>query len=324
MGRLHARTYAAMPEVRLVGVYDVSAAAARAVAGEFGGEVFEDLDALAGRVRAVTIAVPTEHHAAAAEPFLKRGVACLIEKPLARDAAEGRAILELAKRHGALVQVGHVERYNPAVVAVAKLGLRPRYIETLRVSPLPFRSLDVGVVLDIMIHDIDIVLHLVGGAAGPAKVERVEAVGAAVVGAAEDACNARLTFADGCVASLSASRLALRPERRLRLFAEDAFVSVDYAKRTGTIARREGNVEAIRAAVAAVKAGTIDPAKPPKFEDLVKLEPLATQEQDQLRAQAEAFLAAIQGRAPCPVPAESGLAAVEVAREIQGRCLRAS
>src|SRR5207253_1784387 len=158
MGRLHARTYAQMPQTKLVGVYDAIPKAAEAVAGEFGTRVVANLQELAEQVRAVSIAVPTEHHLAAAEPFLRRGVACMIEKPLARNSAEGGQIVELAARHGAMLSVGHIERFNPAVLALSKLSLTPRFMDAVRVSPLPFRSLDVGVVLDVMIHDIDIVL----------------------------------------------------------------------------------------------------------------------------------------------------------------------
>src|SRR5439155_8778026 len=193
--------YAQMPQTKLVGVYDAIPKAAEAVAAEFGTKVVANLEELAEQVSAVTIAVPTEHHLKAAEPFLKRGVACLIEKPLARNSAEGKQIVELARGHHALLQVGHIERFNPAVVALAKLKLAPRFIETVRVSPLPFRSLDVGVVLDVMIHDIDIVLSLV-----KSPVTRVDAVGASVIGGVEDVCNARLTFENGCVANLTASR----------------------------------------------------------------------------------------------------------------------
>src|SRR5688572_4360415 len=248
MGRLHARVYSQMSSTKLVGVHDAMGKAAEAACSEYGGRVFANLDELAESVRAVSIAVPTEHHAAAAEPFLRRGVACLIEKPLARNSAEGRRIVDLAEKHGALIQVGHIERFNPAVVALAKLNLRPKFIDAVRVSPLPFRSLDVGVVLDVMIHDIDIVLRL-----AKSKVERVEAVGTSVIGGVEDVCNARLTFENGCVANLTASRLALKTERRLRVFGEDVFVAIDYQKKSGVIARRGENVEAIRAAVERVK-----------------------------------------------------------------------
>jgi predicted dehydrogenase len=307
MGRLHARTYAQMPQTKLVGVYDAIPRAAEAVAGEFGTKVISSLDELAEQVSAVTIAVPTEHHLKAAEPFLKRGIACLIEKPLAKNSAEGKQIVELAKRHHALLQVGHIERFNPAVVALAKLNLKPRFLEAVRVSPLPFRSLDVGVVLDVMIHDIDIVLSLVRS-----PVTRVDAAGASVIGGVEDVCNARLTFENGCVANLTASRLALKTERTLRFFSQDAYVSIDYQKKSGVIAHRSENVESIRSAVEQMRGG----GEAKNFADLVKLNSLEVKEIDQIRAELEAFINSIHTKTPPIVSGEDGLAAVTVAERI--------
>jgi predicted dehydrogenase len=296
-----------MPQTKLVGVYDAIPRAAEAVAGEFGTKVISSLDELAEQVSAVTIAVPTEHHLKAAEPFLKRGIACLIEKPLAKNSAEGKQIVELAKRHHALLQVGHIERFNPAVVALAKLNLKPRFLEAVRVSPLPFRSLDVGVVLDVMIHDIDIVLSLVRS-----PVTRVDAAGASVIGGVEDVCNARLTFENGCVANLTASRLALKTERKLRFFSQDAYVSIDYQKKSGVIAHRSENVESIRSAVEQMRGG----GEAKNFADLVKLNSLEVKEIDQIRAELEAFINSIHTKTPLIVSGEDGLAAVTVAERI--------
>lgn len=311
MGRLHARVYSQLPRARLVGVYDPRAEAAEATAREFNTRAFASIESLIGQVCAVTIATPTAFHLASAEPFLRAGVSCLIEKPLARDEAEGQRLIELAQANGATLQVGHIERYNPAVRAVAALGLRPRYIETIRVSPLPYRSLDVGVVLDIMIHDIDIVLSLVGS-----RVSKVDATGVSVLGGVEDVCNARLIFENGVVASLTASRLALKTERRLRLFAADAFVSVDYAAKTGHIARAAENLPALRQLAARVRGGEVIDPNAVKFADLVKLEPLATQNIDQLQAQATAFLDAVENRTRPVVSGEDGLEALRVAQRI--------
>ena len=307
MGRLHARTYAQMSGTKLVGVYDAIPKAAETVASELGTKVIASLDELAEQVAAVTIAVPTEHHAKAAEPFLKRGIACLIEKPLARSSAEGRQIVELAARHGAILQVGHIERFNPAMVALSKLNLSPRFIEAVRVSPLPFRSLDVGVVLDVMIHDIDIVLSLV-----KSSITRVEAVGASVIGGVEDICNARLAFENGCIANLTASRLALKTERKLRFFSHDAYASIDYQKKSGVIAHRAENVESIRAAVEQLRRG----GEAKNFADLVKLTPLEVNDVDQIRAELESFTGSIHSKRAPVVSGEDGLAAVEVAERI--------
>ena len=312
MGRLHARVLSEMPGVRLAGVCDASPAAAAAAAEAYQSRAFDAPADLPADVRAVTVAVPTEFHADVAIPFLERGVACLIEKPLAKSAAEGRRIVEAARRSGATVQVGHIERFNPAVRAMERLGVRPRYIEVTRISPMTFRSMDVGVVLDVMIHDIDIVLRLAGSPA-PA---RVDAVGVNVIGPHEDICNARVTFADGCVANLTASRLAMRTERKLRAFSPDAYVSLDYQKKHGILIRRSGNLEAIRDAATRIRTGEVADLSDLNYADLVQVEELAIDDVEPARAQLEAFVAAVRGRTRPVVSAEDGLAAVELAERI--------
>src|SRR5205814_8484479 len=197
-------------------------------AEEFGCKAFVNLKDLLPRVAGASVCVPTKHHGALAEPFLRRGVACLIEKPLAKDVFDARKIVEASHKYEAIVQVGHIERFNPAIRAMQRLDIRPRFIEVIRVSPLTFRSIDVGVVLDMMIHDIDIVLRLANS-----RVSNIQATGVSVIGEVEDVCNARLTFENGCVANVTASRLALKTERKLRVFSPDAYVSIDYQKKIG-------------------------------------------------------------------------------------------
>ncbi|HZL35509.1 MAG TPA: Gfo/Idh/MocA family oxidoreductase [Tepidisphaeraceae bacterium] len=311
MGRLHARVYSEMPGVKLVGVYDRSAEAAESAAEQYDCKSFTNLDELLPQVEAVTIAVPTAAHPEVAERCLSAGVACLIEKPLAKDVPDARRIVDAAARAGAVVQVGHIERFNPAVRAMEKLDIRPQFIEVTRISPLTFRSIDVGVVLDMMIHDIDIVLKL-----AQSKVARVDAVGVSVIGEVEDICNARLTFENGCVANLTASRLALKTERRLRVFSADAYVSLDYQKRYGLMARRSGNLEAIREAVAGIRRGEIDDLSQLNFADLVSVEELQIDDIEPLRAELESFISAVTTGSKPPVTLEDGLAAVETATRI--------
>jgi predicted dehydrogenase len=312
MGRLHARAYSQIPAAKLAGVYDANLDAARAVADEFDCGVFQTLEAMMDAVQAVTIAVPTKAHPDLAEPFLRRKIACLIEKPLAGNVEEGRRILQAAADSSAVVQVGHIERFNPAFVAMQRLNIQPRFIEVTRISPLTFRSIDVGVVLDMMIHDIDIVLQL----AGTNAVKSIDAVGVSVIGEVEDICNARLTFENGCVANITASRLALKTERRLRAFSRDAYVSLDYQKRYGIVARRSENLSAIRDAVARIRRGEITDLSQLNFMDLVNVQELEIDEIDPLRAELEAFINAAAGRCPPTVTAAQGLAAVELATKI--------
>ena len=311
MGRHHARVFSTMAGVRLVGCYDVRPDDAAAVAREYGGQSFADLAELARHVDAVVIATPTSDHLAVARPLLEAGIACLIEKPLAPDAEAAHQIADLARRTNTPVQVGHIERFNPAVVALEKLQLKPAFMQATRLSPHPFRGLDVGVVLDMMIHDIDIVLKLANS-----PLLRCEAVGVSLMGNVEDACNARLTFASGCVADLTASRLALATQRRLSVFAREAYVQLDYQNRTGVVVAARGNLGAVVAAVQSVRSGQQADPSQLDYTRLVRAEALAVQAVDPLTAQAQAFVQAVRLGQPTPVSAQDGLAAVDAARRI--------
>ena len=311
MGRLHARVYTDMPDVNLFGVYDAHHETAKEVAEEYGCKAFTNLKELLPHVAAASVCVPTQHHGALAEPFLKRGVACLIEKPLAKDVFEARKIVEASHKYSAIVQVGHIERFNPAILAMQRLSIQPRFIEVTRISPLTFRSIDVGVVLDMMIHDIDIVMRLANS-----KVAKIDAVGVSVIGDVEDICNARLTFENGCVANLTASRLSLKTERKLRVFSADAYVSLDYQKKQGVFARRSGNLDAIRNAVEKIRSGEIDDLSQLKFDELINIEELQIDDTEPLRAELESFVTAVMNKGRPAVTAEEGLAAVEIATRI--------
>jgi predicted dehydrogenase len=285
---------------------------ARAAVAEYGGEVFDDIESLAERVAAVTVAVPTNAHAAVAEPFLRRRVACLIEKPLAKDVEEARALVKLARECGAVLQVGHIERFNPVLRAMRRLDIQPRFIEVTRISPLTFRSIDVGVVLDMMIHDIDIVLML-----ARSPVAKLDAMGVSVIGGdVEDICNARITFENGCVANMTASRLALKTERRMRVFSADAYVSLDYQKKYGIVARRTPNIAAIRDAVAQIRSGEVEDLSQLDYAGLVNVEELQIDDVEPLRAELDAFIDAVEGKCDPLVSGEEGMAAVELATRI--------
>ncbi len=310
MGRLHARCYSQMPGVRLVGVYDRVAKAAEETAAAYATRAYTDVAPLLEMARAVTIATPTESHVSAAAPFITRGIACLIEKPMARTVRECREIVDLAGSHGAVVQIGHIERFNPIVAAVRRLGLAPRYLETTRISPMTFRSLDVGVVLDMMIHDIDIVLALADSA--PAKVD---AVGVAVLGRTEDACNARVEFENGVVATLVASRLAMKTERRLRMYSVDALVSLDYARKTAVLVRAEDNVALLRETAGKVSRGEVDPASL-NYAQMIQTHQIVADTTEPIRAELDAFLEAARHQSKPVVSAEAGMANVALAERI--------
>jgi predicted dehydrogenase len=311
MGRLHARVYSQMPEVKLVGVYDANADAARDTAEEYSTRHAESIEELLDQVKAVTIAVPTTYHLSTATPFLERGIACLIEKPIAKDSVEARQILALAARYKAMVQVGHIERFNPAVRAMLELDITPGFMEVTRISPLSFRSIDVGVVLDMMIHDIDIVLQL-----ARSPITSIDAVGVSVLGEAEDICNARLRFANGCVANIVASRLSLKTERKLRIFGADQYVSLDYQKRYGISIRKGQNIDKVRDIIGQIKRGEIEDLSDLNYTELVDVNELKIEDEEPLRAELDAFIDAATGDRKPVVSADDGLAAVEVAERI--------
>lgn len=223
LGRFHAMIYARMPEVELVGVADTDLAKARAVAAELACPAFADSRALLGRVDAVSVVVPTTAHLEVARPFLEHRVHMLMEKPIAPSLEEGRAIVALAERAGVILQVGHLERFNGGVMALADLIERPRFIEAHRMGGFVERATDVDVVSDLMIHDIDIILSLVD-----AEITRIAAVGSPVLTDHVDIANARLEFANGTVANVVASRVSDTKMRRIRVFQERRYLALDF------------------------------------------------------------------------------------------------
>jgi predicted dehydrogenase len=230
LGKEHARILSGLSDVNLVGVADVNAEQAQAVARRCGTIAYTDYWPLLNLVDAATLAVPTTYHYAIALEFLRRGIPLLIEKPLTADRRQAEELAGLARQHRALVQVGHIERFNPAFEELQGRAMQPKFVECQRQGPFTGRSTDIGVVLDLMIHDLDLLVALVGS-----PVSRVEAVGVRLFGAHEDVANARLTFANGCVANLTASRVSAEPVRRMRLWAPEGYASVDFARRHLTL-----------------------------------------------------------------------------------------
>jgi predicted dehydrogenase len=224
LGQHHARIYSALDDVELVGVADVNVERARTVAAAHRTEAFGDARDLHGRVDAVSIAVPTASHVEIALPFIERGVAVLVEKPIAATVEEADQLLEAAAARGTLLAAGHTERFNPAVAAARALISDPRFVEVHRLGVFPARSLDIDVVFDLMIHDLDLLLSIVGS-----PVADVEAVGVAVLTPRIDIANARIRFVSGCIANVTASRISRDRVRKIRFFQHDAYVSIDYA-----------------------------------------------------------------------------------------------
>ena len=316
MGTHHARLYTEIQGAELIGVVDTDPRRRDEARQKWGVEAFETVEELlARRPDALSIATPTAQHRVVAEPCLEAKVACLIEKPLAPDPDEARAIAEAAEQSGVILQVGHVVRYDPVTLAIGALeGFTPRFIEIHRVSPMTFRSVDVGVVLDMMIHDIDVLLMLMGS-----EPEHVQANAVSVFGEAEDVCNARLSFPAGpdgvcCVANVTASRLALKTERKMRMISEHTYISADFVKGTGTVVRKTANAEQLAEVRRRLEAG--EDLSHVDYLSLVKVDALPVGRAEPLKLQIEDFLSALRsGRRPT-ADVQAGFAAVRTARRI--------
>ena len=304
LGRFHTRVYSGLDGCELVGVHDTDRTRAGDVAREFGTAVAGSLDDLLGRVDAVSIATPTVSHHDVALRCLDAGVSVLIEKPIAVTASEAKEIVETARERGLVVQVGHIERFNPAVRAALEVLDGPKFIEVHRLGVFVPRGTDVAVVLDLMIHDIDLILGIVH-----ADVTSIEAVGVPVLSTSIDIANARLTFADGCVANITASRVSREKVRKIRFFQHDAYVTVDtLSPRAQVFRRREVPEETLRR----IASGEIEGG----LEDVVSYEDLKLDSADSLELELAAFVEAASGFRTPVVSGEDGLRALEVALEI--------
>jgi predicted dehydrogenase len=290
LGQHHARLYASLPGSQLIGVVDQSIERAQVVAERHGARVFRTADELLPHVDVVSIAVPTSGHYAVAQACLNAGKHVLVEKPIAITLEEAQELVQLAKQRGCCLQVGHSERFNPIMALMRPFIGQPVFIECHRLSSFSERGIDVDVVLDLMIHDLDLVLSL-----NPGPVEEVRAAGVAVLSSSIDIANARIQFQSGCVANLTSSRVSTNKMRRLRLFQRDNYLSIDFQTRQGMICRRNA------------KAGE-RPA--------VEVEQFQGGDEEPLKLQLESFLhAAGTGTRPV-VSGEDGAAAVDIAHQV--------
>jgi predicted dehydrogenase len=238
MGWNHARIYSELDHTSLAAIYDPDPHAAEKATRKFGGTVASSLDDLIERCDAVSVAAPTNLHHEIVMKLLSAGRHVLVEKPIAENPAQAAEMADLARARGLVLQVGHIERFNPALDALEQRLNRPRFLEVTRLSPYPGRSLDIGVVLDVMIHDLDIILHLV-----KSPVTSIDAVGVAVLSKGEDIASVRLHFDNGCVANVTASRISMKKMREIRLFQEDAYLSLNYQKQTAKMFRlKDGRI----------------------------------------------------------------------------------
>jgi predicted dehydrogenase len=235
IGRNHARLYAELAAADFTAIYDIDPSRAKKISEEFRVRAVGSLSDFADQIEAASVATPTNTHFEIGRELLNRGKHLLIEKPIAENTAHASELAELARQRQLVLQVGHVERFNPVLSALEERLTHPRFIEAHRLSPYPNRSTDIGVVLDLMIHDLEIILHLVRS-----SVQTIDAVGVPVLSRGEDIANARLRFENGCIANITSSRISPEQMRKIRVFQEDAYLSLDYQNQSGEIYRREG------------------------------------------------------------------------------------
>jgi predicted dehydrogenase len=311
MGSIHARVYSTLDTAELIAIVDTDKQRAEKLAAEFNCKALSGYEELIGSVDAVTISTPTQAHYEVAKTFITAGVAVMIEKPLAASIQQGKEIVALAEKHKVVVAVGHSERCNPVVQAVKRLNIEPKFIEAHRISPYPFRSTDIGVVMDVMIHDIDIILSLAGG-----KVKSVDAAAINVIADNEDICNVRIAFDNGCVANITASRLALKTERKVRLFSRQAYLSLDYFKKEGIVIKAAPNVDVVNWIRQQQQNESFDFANV-NWPDMLHIEQLDIEDGEPLRLEQQAFLKAVADKDSQPeVTAEDALAAMQCAEMI--------
>ncbi|TVR47510.1 MAG: gfo/Idh/MocA family oxidoreductase [Puniceicoccaceae bacterium] len=291
LGRHHARIYHELSGADLVGIYEVDDARAMEVCAAYGCRRFDSLEALAEACTAISVVVPTDRHAEVAVPLLKRGRHLLVEKPLCTNLDEAEAILGAAQASGAFVQVGHVEHFNPVMGYLEEVVDAPRFITADRLAPFQPRGTEVGVVLDLMIHDIGIVLQLVRS-----PLERIEGIGVQVLSRTEDIANARLVFANGCVANLNASRVSEKKLREIRVFQPAAYLSLDFMNQSGHLVQRTAT-------------------------GLAK-EVIPIEKGEPLRLELTAFLESVRQREAPKVDGGLGRSALEVALEVTDRIRR--
>jgi predicted dehydrogenase len=297
LGRFHAQKYAALAECELVALADPNVEAAGALARELGTRSVADYRQLLGQVDAVSVVTPTPLHFEVARTFLEAGVHVLVEKPITETVGQAGQLIAAARRAGRVLQVGHLERFNPAILAAEPHLHSPRFIECQRLAPFRERGTDVNVVLDLMIHDLDLVQSIVGS-----PIASIDAVGTPVFSPEIDIANARIRFANGCVVNATASRVSLKTERKLRIFRDDAYLSIDLQQKILTVIRKQ-------------------PLSPGEARLPVSIDEQSFESGDALRSEIEAFLSSCRGERPVVVSGADGMRALETAITITAAVL---
>ncbi len=303
LGRFHSLNYAQIPNADLVGVYDADLAKAQKVAEESQSKPFENMTELLEQVDGVSVAVPTDHHFHVVQDVLNQNVHCLVEKPITQTLDEADTLISLADEKDLIFQVGQIERYNPAIAAIQKQGIAPQFIEGHRLAPFNPRGTEVSVILDLMIHDIDVALHLVNQ-----PIESLDASGVAVVSDTIDIANARIRFENGSVANLTASRISQKMMRKMRFFQKDAYITVDFQEKMAEVYQLDDGVQKADMVLGEIGVGE-------KKRKVIYRKP-ETIGDNALRFELEAFVKTIQGENVPAVSAKEGREALAVALQI--------
>ncbi len=310
LGDHHARIFSQIPDAKLVGVNDINVEKGNSVAQRYSTRFFENLDDLLKETDAISLVVPTTAHFSLAQVILEHGRDLLIEKPITETVEQAEELVSLAQNRSAILQVGHIERFNPAFQAIEEHQPHPKFIESHRMAQFNPRGTDVAVILDLMIHDIDLILSMV-----KSQITDIEAVGVPVIAESEDICNARLTFENGCVANITASRISARSLRKMRLFQKDSYISLDFLQKSveiyklvkaNQIPSGEKEKKTVVGNIPVEKVGKTIVYEKPKICD-----------QDMLTSEIQSFLNAVRTRSSPKVTGEDGKKALEVALQIK-------
>jgi len=305
LGRHHLRVYSELPEAELVGIHDTDLDKAEKEAAEFKTRHFRELDPLLEKAEAVSLVVPTSFHFSVGQQIIKKGINLLIEKPITQTVDQAQKLIQMAQEKNLTPQVGHIERFNPAFQAIQGMSLEPKFIESHRLAPFVSRGTDVAVILDLMVHDVDLILALVKD-----KVKTIDAAGVSVISESEDIANARITFEKGCVANVTASRISARPMRKLRLFQKDTYISMDFLKKKTEVYRLVESESVKQQGKTIIGNIPLDKGKTISYE----IPPV--KQEDMLTSELKSFLQAVKDKKRPVVSGEDGKEALRVALEI--------
>ena len=308
LGKEHARIYSEMPDADLVGIVDINKEVGESAAKRYNTKYYSSYKEVLDKVNAASVVVPTKFHYEIARELLKNGIHVLVEKPMTGTIHEAEELIKISKSNKTVLQAGYIERFNPAIQAIRELNVSLKFIECHRLSPFTFRSADISVVLDLMIHDIDIILYLLNS-----QIRKIDAVGVNVISSKEDIANARFQFENGCVANITASRVSFEPMRKIRLFSEDSYISLDYQKQEAIIYKKSPKLTLKSINVEKTDASTIKDLKNFVFGDLLKIERIKMDNQEPLKKELESFVSCVKGGKSPVVSGEEGIKAIRAA-----------